>query len=389
MFGENTMRLGVIVMTTGTPVSDKTLLLLVPDRSHGDWILIFYSDKLDRIKLAGQFFVITKLAETQIMGVLEKLNDARSFEQAQLHPSRSKNARRWLGPKGAADGFSDGYLGRRDLVLTSKTMKMNRHCREKTISLGRIEFAYHLDGTRRMSMAGHEDFKLRTPTLFASRLPLGATKVSEWEEGESETSLGLGFDPKSPPSVFCQIAGQIDWLDELLTSGEDASVCVAIPLTSEIEIAARTMLEPRVHPLLLQSYISAKAEELLCLTFEMFLNRDRDRVSVNAKHHAIAANAKRMLETSVPKIVTIEHVAAKLDISQRLLNQAFREEYGVSIHCYATKVRMSFANDMLQLTDRPLKQIAYEAGYNHASNFCIAFKNYFGYTPTEVRKTTP
>ena len=46
---------------------------------------------------------------------------------------------------------------------------------------------------------------------------------------------------------------------------------------------------------------------------------------------------------------------------------------------------MMKAAEMLTSTDMPMKQIAFEVGYNHTSNFSIAFKRRFGMTPGQVR----
>jgi AraC-like DNA-binding protein len=46
---------------------------------------------------------------------------------------------------------------------------------------------------------------------------------------------------------------------------------------------------------------------------------------------------------------------------------------------------MHRAHHMLTSTALPLKQIAHELGYNHTSNFCLAFKRNFGITPRQAR----
>ena len=48
-------------------------------------------------------------------------------------------------------------------------------------------------------------------------------------------------------------------------------------------------------------------------------------------------------------------------------------------------VRMTTALTLLQVTDRPIAEIAYEVGYQSASRFSDRFKRRFGFSPTAVR----
>ena len=319
------------------------------------------------------------------MNLLEKLNNARSFKQAQYHPSQADCASRWVGPEGVTEGYSDGYLAGEELVVTTKRMRVNERCSEEARGLGRIEFVYHLDGIRRISIPGQYDVELRRPTFFAYVQQVGTRKISTWNDGESETSLGLGFNPKSPPDVVRQAATQIDWLQDLLLSQGAGFERVELPLTPDMELTARSMVAPKLHRSLLRSYMSAKAEELFCLTFETMIRLKNDTESADNDLQAKAARARRIIEGETCGKVPVETIASMLDVSQRVLAQAFQQKYGVSIHKFGAMVRMSHSEYLLRSTKMPLKQIAFEAGYNHVSNFCIAFKRQYGVTPSSIR----
>ena len=53
-----------------------------------------------------------------------------------------------------------------------------------------------------------------------------------------------------------------------------------------------------------------------------------------------------------------------------------------------TTVRMMRALNLLQLTQRPISQIAYEVGYESHSRFSVKFKQHFGCSPLEVRQSS-
>ncbi|WP_192249289.1 helix-turn-helix domain-containing protein [Mesorhizobium caraganae] len=74
-------------------------------------------------------------------------------------------------------------------------------------------------------------------------------------------------------------------------------------------------------------------------------------------------------------------------LASRSVNKAFADRYGINAHDYRTMVRLSKAVELLVKTTMPLKMIAYEVGYDYASNFCLAFKKHYGYTPKEIRRS--
>jgi AraC-like DNA-binding protein len=45
---------------------------------------------------------------------------------------------------------------------------------------------------------------------------------------------------------------------------------------------------------------------------------------------------------------------------------------------------MARARMLLEAGNLPLKQVAFEVGYSHASNFCTAFKRHFGKPPKSL-----
>lgn len=52
---------------------------------------------------------------------------------------------------------------------------------------------------------------------------------------------------------------------------------------------------------------------------------------------------------------------------------------------YTTKLRMDYAKEQLGATDRSIKEICHDAGYQDPNYFSRIFKKWTGMTPTEYR----
>jgi AraC-like DNA-binding protein len=58
---------------------------------------------------------------------------------------------------------------------------------------------------------------------------------------------------------------------------------------------------------------------------------------------------------------------------------------GQSFNDILIDVRMTAALTLLQVTERPISEIAYQVGYQSASRFAVRFKKRFGFSPMAVR----
>ena len=82
----------------------------------------------------------------------------------------------------------------------------------------------------------------------------------------------------------------------------------------------------------------------------------------------------------------IDEIAKALNTSEATLRRHLVAEK-TSFREVLTTVRMMRALNLLQLTQRPISQIAYEVGYESHSRFSVKFKQHFGCSPLEVRQS--
>jgi AraC-like DNA-binding protein len=79
-----------------------------------------------------------------------------------------------------------------------------------------------------------------------------------------------------------------------------------------------------------------------------------------------------------------DDLAAWLNLSPRTLHRQLKEE-GASLQQLKDSVRRDLATELLLRTQRPIKQIAAEVGFQNEKSFMRAFKGWTGQTPEEFR----
>ncbi len=80
-----------------------------------------------------------------------------------------------------------------------------------------------------------------------------------------------------------------------------------------------------------------------------------------------------------------ESLAAQLHVSPRTLHRQLKEE-GATLQALKDEVRRARAVELLQRSDRPIKQVAEAAGFLNEKSFIRAFRGWTGHSPAEFRR---
>lgn len=84
---------------------------------------------------------------------------------------------------------------------------------------------------------------------------------------------------------------------------------------------------------------------------------------------------------------TIEQLSQKFEISTTALKKCFRGVYGTSVYSYLRTYRLQVAQKLLLETELSVTDIASKIGYENPNKFTSAFKETYGSSPTEFRKS--
>lgn len=99
-------------------------------------------------------------------------------------------------------------------------------------------------------------------------------------------------------------------------------------------------------------------------------------------------NRAKILISSEFRTVGPEEVALRVYAGYSNFRRIFKEYTGFSPAKYILEIRMSKAKEALTNSTRPVKEIAFEMGYENEDYFFTAFRKHTGMTPKEYRTFT-
>ncbi len=106
-----------------------------------------------------------------------------------------------------------------------------------------------------------------------------------------------------------------------------------------------------------------------------------NRFYVNDKYSIIIENAKSIFLERVCTSVSPEKVASEIGVGYSKFRKLFKQATGVSPGQYFINLKIVRARDMLKIEDIPVKEIAYQMGFESDFYFNRLFKSKTGMTP--------
>ena len=96
--------------------------------------------------------------------------------------------------------------------------------------------------------------------------------------------------------------------------------------------------------------------------------------------------AVEYIDANYDRHLPLAEIAKAAHLSVSRLAHLFKDEMGMTIIDYLTKVRISHAKHLLLSTDDNCTQVCFEVGYNNQSYFTRTFKELVGMTPRQFRE---
>lgn len=120
--------------------------------------------------------------------------------------------------------------------------------------------------------------------------------------------------------------------------------------------------------------VEALAEESGGCQFPSLRSRDLDAVW----------HVRHIMERDPLGSHTLSSLARAAAISPSSLKVKFPKIFGISVVAFLRDLRLEIASSALQQGRWSVAEAAYAVGYNHPSNFSIAFKRKYGHSPQQV-----
>ena len=111
-------------------------------------------------------------------------------------------------------------------------------------------------------------------------------------------------------------------------------------------------------------------------------------VSGNSSSNRQCASARHYIEHHFKEKLTLDMLAAEVNVNKYYLAHAFKEEYGISPINYLIACRIRDGKRLLSETDLSLSQISTILGFSSPSYFSQSFRRGEGISPTEYRQNT-
>lgn len=130
-----------------------------------------------------------------------------------------------------------------------------------------------------------------------------------------------------------------------------------------------------------QSLIASQALSLLVLLH----NSSKHDALVGKRIERIIQSAKHLIQQKQNLQLDMNQVAVELGVSYSWFRKNFKQYTGQSPHQYLLQLHIQSACELLMKTTMPVKQIAYQLGFESSGYFCRLFKAKVGLSPKQFR----
>lgn len=135
-------------------------------------------------------------------------------------------------------------------------------------------------------------------------------------------------------------------------------------------------------------WVIAGALERVLVTMMRHYWADRpigQRDSGSAAIHSAIREAVTYISYQFHEPLTLEATARHVGLSANYFSECFRKETGVPYQRFLQDLRLKYAHSLLGMTQLPVTEICYAAGFGNLSHFERAFKTKYGQTPRQAR----
>ena len=301
-------------------------------------------------------------------------------------PDRNAEASRLRVDRTDGHGSYELYRLDRDLFILTIDCLFDTVREEIVPGEGLLELHLCLRGRLTLQLPNRpQPVVAQGPSLLLLYQPVGADVAERLEAGIRYTGLSLYCRPSFLADLLHRNGIPECPLLQSVEANEGGEVWhEKRPLSAGLHYVATSMLQsPYQHGFRLL-HSEAKALELLCQVLAPNgIDGDRSVVTTTVVRQIDAV--RRILGTQYAPIPHTCELARRVGMSESKLKRAFKEHFGTTIFEYGLECRMRHALELLRADSMSICQVAESVGYQHQTSFTAAFRDHFGFLPSEAR----
>lgn len=152
-------------------------------------------------------------------------------------------------------------------------------------------------------------------------------------------------------------------------------------IASYLDSLSTIIKAPLIH---FENLLSIKFEELMIYLLNKY--GDKFELYLNSLISNETSPFKSVIENNVNSNLKLEEIAFLCNMSLSTFKRHFTNEYQITPGKWLQDKRLKKAKETLENGNSKPSDIYLDFGYNNLSNFSIAFKNKFGFSPKEIVK---
>jgi AraC-like DNA-binding protein len=251
---------------------------------------------------------------------------------------------------------------------------------------GELKFHFKLSGDAVISGEGSDPVSVDAGVMSFLVQPVESWK-REWVLAEShERSVTLVCSRDYVAEALLPSIGQLPCsIAEFLHAPPSHFSYGSVPLPLQVRPVIEELLNPLQTGKLGAIMTEVKALELFCFACNEMLKVSTAPGGVRSKDYKKVQDLCAILDDMNSPPLNISDLSRLLAWNESQMMEAFKHVTGSTIFNYRHRARMDQAMRQLRETDISITQIAYDAGYEHPSNFATAFKRTYGFSPRLTR----
>lgn len=316
----------------------------------------------------------------------DRLYRGRKF-QARSDTQAADVPLRWqLEPmKKEATGSESVLATRSRYLLTIRDVLPKVDFEDHSIGSGRFVIVVHLGGERTTYLNDRQALRLTEPSVGFYYHGPGMRMRSCWYKGSNEKAVIIGSWLADIPSEFLNLLQDLPPFEGLgcTLSGQGWA---QVPMRARIKRCADEITTIRLKQPLISSFLEAKTLELMCLALDALADSLQVAATADTVNEQLIRSIIPRIDDAISAPPSIQVICREVGLSPRDFSRHFQAVTKLSYQEYISSVRLARATSLIEMTSLPLKQIAYEVGYQHSSNLSTAIRKAHGLAPRELRR---